>query len=365
MDERTAQVLACPTCHGEFQRHRIRRQDGQIASGRLVCEGCEVEFPIVQGRPLLVPPGAPQQWMTPMDEVLGWEGPPRNEERIFEWIAQNGVDEAIRRAQVWAAQSDEPVPRPEGGKIAATAVSSTLRNKARYRMSGRWFQTVRTDVGISDGVNLRSWALEYPRTPIPDSAEDRQALDEVAYQVGQLRPQRVLDIATGGGHCVSRTLANLPAFDLAVAIDRDQVDTMWSVQYKFSHLGLTPRAESIGGDARALPLRSEAFDVATCHGGFYEVAGVTRMLAEAYRVLRPSGRLVLTGACREHRILDHPDLHEPHGLSLTDVCRFIEAADLHHLDLDQFHARVATVGFEQESMRLYDDGEYFVAALRK
>lgn len=365
MNELTLQVLACPTCRGRLDTDRIRRRQGKITSGQLVCEGCEVTFPIVLGTPLLAPPDTPQGFLSPMDEVLGWEGEPRDDKRIFAWIAHLGIDEAMRRSRAWAEQPQGAVPRGGCGPTPATVVSAKLRNKARYRLSGRYFQTVRTDIGISDGTHRRSWALDWPLTPMPDNAEDREMLDEVAFQVAQRRPRRLLDIASGGGFCVTRTLAHLPEFELAVATDRDQVDTVWVVQHKFAHLGLTERAEAIGADVRSLPLCSEAFDVATCAGGFYEIAAVTRMLREAYRVLRPSGHLILTGACREHRVLDHPYMYEPYGLSLAEVCRFIEASDLHHLDMDQFHARVEVVGFQHVSLRLYDDGEYFVAVLRK
>ncbi len=50
--------------------------------------------------------------------------------------------------------------------------------------------------------------------------------------------------------------------------------------------------------------------------------------------------------------------YEPHGLSLGDVRRVIKASDIYYVDIDQFYACGAAVGFGQVPMRLYDGGEY-------
>jgi len=61
-------------------------------------------------------------------------------------------------------------------------------------------------------------------------------------------------------------------------------------------VGVSPardRIEVLQADARALPFEDGSFDVATGHSFLYLVPERERVLAEALRVLRPGGRLVL------------------------------------------------------------------------
>jgi demethylmenaquinone methyltransferase / 2-methoxy-6-polyprenyl-1,4-benzoquinol methylase len=103
---------------------------------------------------------------------------------------------------------------------------------------------------------------------------------------------RVLDVAGGTGDIAFRILdrtggrAAVTVLDLTEAMlaegrrraearpDRDRLD--W-----------------IAGDAQALPFPSRAFDAYTIAFGIRNVANIPRALAEARRVLRPGGRLLV------------------------------------------------------------------------
>jgi len=50
------------------------------------------------------------------------------------------------------------------------------------------------------------------------------------------------------------------------------------------------------GDAHLLPIRSERMDGALCFAAFAHFAGKKAFLREVYRVLRPSGRIVICHA---------------------------------------------------------------------
>lgn len=362
MNDKTAALLACPLCHRSLRAERIRRRAGEVVSGTLVCEACALEFPIVLGRPLLVPPGVPQRWMTAMDEAVGWDGEPRNLERILAWLAEAGVEKAIRCVRAVERPSWHRVPNAAEGRVRAVSVSNQLLNRARYITSGRWFRTVRTNIRISDGVHPRSWALECPGDPVPDDPQERSLLDELVFQVRRLQPRRLLDIASGGGFCVSRLVAHLEELEIAIATDRALDDCIWVTQYKLDYLGAGDRAGAIAADVRSLPLHAEAFDVATCFYALFEIHGVTRMLDEVHRVLLPGGRFAMAQHCRCPLF----GVPLPEGLPPGEFCRFLEAADLHHAGLDQFRARVWAAGFQIEAEYCREDaGETFVGVLRK
>lgn len=52
MKERLLELLACPDCNGELNLAEIaERENAEIILGKLVCENCEQNFPIVRGVP--------------------------------------------------------------------------------------------------------------------------------------------------------------------------------------------------------------------------------------------------------------------------------------------------------------------------
>ncbi|MFQ6043561.1 MAG: Trm112 family protein, partial [Candidatus Poribacteria bacterium] len=234
MNPKIANILACPVCLHPLSLERVRHRLGQITSGNMVCENCSLEFPIVLGRPLLLPPGAPQIWMNAIDEAAGWRGETRKMPEVLVWLASVGVEEAMRRLGEKQEQTRCDFFHRTGHRIPAVPVSQGLLNQARYRKYGRWFQA---SGRISDGFRPRSWVLEYPKQPIPQNPNERDSVEEVVFQAIRLQPRRLLDVASGGGFCISRTLAHLPDFEFAIATERDLKAT-WIIQYKFKHIGV-------------------------------------------------------------------------------------------------------------------------------
>ncbi len=137
---------------------------------------------------------------------------------------------------------------------------------------------------------------------------------------------------------------------------------IWITQYKLKHIGVDRRADALGADVRALPLLDNTFDVVTCHNAMYEVCEITQMFREVYRVLQPGGHFVLS-AHSQYPLFGIP---LPNELTLGELHRFLVAADLHHIDLDDFQSRIRKAGFKQVS--LYHPGhdcEGFVAVCGK
>jgi SAM-dependent methyltransferase len=110
------------------------------------------------------------------------------------------------------------------------------------------------------------------------------------------RPQRVLDVATGGGHTALAFAAMAPrvvAFDLT--------EPMLQAAREF-HAGRAARNLAyVAGDVAALSFRDGAFDVVTCRIAPHHFARPAAAVREVARVLAPGGTFLVQD------ILGHDD----------------------------------------------------------
>ena len=103
--------------------------------------------------------------------------------------------------------------------------------------------------------------------------------------------QRLLDVAGGTGDVALRFLKRAPE---ASAVVLDMTEPMLDAGRKRAGgSGLADRVEWVVGDAMSLPFPDSAFDVCTISFGIRNVTRIGDALAEAFRVLRPGGRLVV------------------------------------------------------------------------
>ena len=112
-------------------------------------------------------------------------------------------------------------------------------------------------------------------------------MDWLAPQPGQ----RLLDVAGGTGDISFRFLKRAPG---ANAVVLDMTESMLvegrkraEAEHQADHL------EWVTGDAMQLPFEDNQFDVYTISIGIRNVTRVDEALREAYRVLRPGGRLMV------------------------------------------------------------------------
>jgi ubiquinone/menaquinone biosynthesis C-methylase UbiE len=98
----------------------------------------------------------------------------------------------------------------------------------------------------------------------------------------------VLDIATGGGH-VANALAPLvkrvTAYDLT--------EEMLKAAEGFIHGNGYSNVDFVRGDAEAIPFEDGSFDLVTCRIAAHHFPNVPAFLSEAYRVVKPGGKLQL------------------------------------------------------------------------
>ncbi len=102
-----------------------------------------------------------------------------------------------------------------------------------------------------------------------------------------LPAERLLDIATGGGH-VARVFAPLVAEVIASDLTPE---ILVHAERSFAELGLTNVTVAVA-DAEQLPFDDGSFDLVTCRIAPHHFPEPGRFVIEAVRVLRPGGRFV-------------------------------------------------------------------------
>jgi ubiquinone/menaquinone biosynthesis C-methylase UbiE len=98
----------------------------------------------------------------------------------------------------------------------------------------------------------------------------------------------VLDIATGGGH-VANALAPLAGHVTAFDLTEEMLIAAAEFIKKNGHTNVT----FVQGDAEKLPFADGTFDLVTCRIAAHHFPNVPAFAAEAYRVVKPGGKLLL------------------------------------------------------------------------
>lgn len=133
---------------------------------------------------------------------------------------------------------------------------------------------------------------------------------------------RLLDIASGDG-----ALAELVAPQIAEVICLDQNEAVIAEgRRRLAHL---PNLTMTQGDMHALPFEAASFHGAVLMGALCYAAEPAQVIAEAARILRPGGRLVVvTLAAHDHRAAVAPYDHVQLGFRPDDLRQMMAQADL-------------------------------------
>ncbi|MEZ5888271.1 MAG: bifunctional demethylmenaquinone methyltransferase/2-methoxy-6-polyprenyl-1,4-benzoquinol methylase UbiE [Paracoccaceae bacterium] len=171
-------------------------------------------------------------------------------------------------------------------------------------------------------------------------------MDWLAPQPGQ----RLLDVAGGTGDVAFRFLARARTAHATVC---DMTESMLVEGRKRAEAeNMASSLDWIVGDAMALPFPDRAFDVYTISFGIRNVTRIADALAEAYRVLKPGGRLM---------VLEFSQI--PNDLMQ-------KAYDLYSFNVIPLMGQIvandrASYQYLVESIRKFPDQESFAAMIRQ
>jgi len=171
--------------------------------------------------------------------------------------------------------------------------------------------------------------------------------------------QRLLDVAGGTGDIAFRFLRRAPG---ATAVVTDMTEPMLIEGRKRAEAEtFADRLEWVTGDAMALPFENSSFDVYTISFGIRNVTRIEDALAEAFRVLKPGGRLmVLEFSQLPNALLQKGyDLYSfnviPHmGQVITgdrDSYQYLVESIRKFPDQDSFAGMIRQSGFDQVKYR--------------
>ncbi|MBK5927438.1 bifunctional demethylmenaquinone methyltransferase/2-methoxy-6-polyprenyl-1,4-benzoquinol methylase UbiE [Rhodobaculum claviforme] len=155
------------------------------------------------------------------------------------------------------------------------------------------FQTVEEGqkAGLVHGVFTRVASRYDVMNDLMSAGIHRVWKDAMMDWLAPRRDQRLLDVAGGTGDIAFRFLKRAPE---ASAVVLDMTESMLlEGQRRAEAEALTDRLDWVVGDAMALPFPDASFDVYTVSFGIRNVTRVEDALAEAFRVLRPGGRLMV------------------------------------------------------------------------
>lgn len=106
-----------------------------------------------------------------------------------------------------------------------------------------------------------------------------------------IRGQALLDVAGGTGDISFRFLKRASGANATVL---DLTESMLEEGRKRAeNVGISGQLEWVVGDAMALPFEDDSFDVYTISFGIRNVTDPQKALSEAYRVLKPGGRIMV------------------------------------------------------------------------
>ena len=157
--------------------------------------------------------------------------------------------------------------------------------------------------------------------------------------------QRLLDVAGGTGDISFRFLKRAPRAE-AVVLDLTE-PMLVEGRKRAEAASLADRLSWITGDAMALPFDDNSFDVYTISFGIRNVTSIDDALSEAYRVLRPGGRLMVL----EFSQLPNPGLQKAYDLYSFNVIPRMGQAIAGDRDSYQYLV---------ESIRRFPDQETFL-----
>jgi demethylmenaquinone methyltransferase/2-methoxy-6-polyprenyl-1,4-benzoquinol methylase len=155
------------------------------------------------------------------------------------------------------------------------------------------FRTVGADqkAGLVQGVFSRVASKYDVMNDLMSAGVHRLWKDAMMDWLAPRPGQRLIDVAGGTGDIAFRFLARAPGASAAVVDLTEPMLAEGRARAEAAAMG--GALDWVVGDAMALPFADASFDVYTISFGIRNVTRIEAALAEAHRVLRPGGRLMV------------------------------------------------------------------------
>jgi ubiquinone/menaquinone biosynthesis C-methylase UbiE len=178
-------------------------------------------------------------------------------------------------------------------------------------------------------------AADYVTSKVHASGQDLAWLVEEAALTGV---ERVLDIATGGGHAA---FALAPYAVEVVALDLTR--PMLEVAQKEAEARNLQNIRFLAGDAQSIPCKDNSFDVVVCRQAAHHFPNVRQCVSEWARVLKSGGKLLLIDSVS-------PEEQEADAfLEQVEILR--DPSHVRNQRISQWNALLNDAGFGVEQVR--------------
>lgn len=317
MRKEALKYLVCCQCNSKFKTENTRKYRGDIRSGTLKCSECNLEFPIILGRPVLMTSGSINHWKSPIDEALGIDEPTIPPLSIPRLVSLE-IDSAI---SILRARMNQKKNQDSCEDRSTIEISESIYGNMRYRASGEWFQH----------AGRKERLLTFPYR----SKGDQSSFIEFMKAIENTKPESLLDLASGGGYGVSHQVFRNRRIRQTIAIERD-LKCLTNIQYRFKFVGGDRTSEAVGGNVRKLPVQSGSIDTAMMLQALPEICGISILLKEVHRTLKNGGYFIALYS-------EVPPVWNL--MPVSDFCRFAVEADL-YAGYEKFVSDAEDCGFE-------------------
>lgn len=252
-------------------------------------------FPIVEGIPLLQPPGQFAEWYCECLEVIF-------QERTAEIFARI----AAPTGEVWAANLRQ-VLREDYGADGIREAFRSYANLSRERRMAGFVHVLPSELSVEHPLvqrqaieSRRQYAgLSYSRQHFKGLKDQERTwafhLSDYAAAVFAHESELIVELGTGAGLGTGALIETGVASARLITIDVDY-GCIGNAEGLAKVLGLEKRVDGIVASFWFLPFPDGSVDVVCSHNGIDESRETSRILAEVSRVLRDGGRFV--AVCR-------------------------------------------------------------------
>lgn len=325
-------AVVCPLCKSTLTIEKATRRGTIIQRAILSCTSCNTLFKVYARIPVLLKPGQYASWNHPFVEaVFGF-----TLESYEELLKKYGVEE-VRRRTFGVLRGEYSPPK----------VFFKEPVDRRLLAIGGW--------------RIRKCYVERHLKRIKEQTKNSVSFKRMVDIVREYSPSKILDMCSGGGFFLTCLIEKYRDFKEFFSFDIDYKCAK-RVEGSLTYYKLLDKSLPMVADARAMPFKENYFDVITNNCGFSQILGFTKAVKEAYRVLKPGGKLVV----REFYGIttwDSDRTRRELGFTVDELVEFFRYCDI-YVDKESFIEIIEKTGFTIELVEDVDEKCYLLVCTK-